>query len=87
MTHHGHWKIFKPVQIQSAVPRMLIPTDQVEKAAVCVPMTQAMVDLLMAIISSKVDMKGSSVHRVLRMWLAHQKYFSYYATALHKVDH
>ena len=66
---------------------MLIPTDQMEKAAFSVPMTQAIVDLIMAIFASKEDLRGSSVHRVLRIWLTHHKQFGYYTTVPNKVDH
>ena len=39
MTHCGHWEICKPAQIQSVLTHMLIPTDQLEKAASIVCMT------------------------------------------------
>ena len=58
-----------------------------EKAAFSVAMTPAMVDLIMAIFASKDDLKGLSVHRVLRMWPAHHKQFIYYATVLNKMGH
>ena len=37
MTHHGHWKICKQVQVQSVLFHMLIPTAQMQKSPLVHP--------------------------------------------------
>ena len=85
MVSLGEWVDYVHPAAQSALPHEMI-TSGSPSGGLRVPITKTIASLLSGIFDHSGDFKGSSITRVLRIWLAHFQQFGTFVTKMSDED-